>query len=207
MFQKLLDWSQENGVIIYGELELIGQDNRSIITKKDIPKDEIIIKFPKKLTIGSIISLLNEILKGDQSKFNIYLSMLPKKLNLPINKISYLKVDHPEISKTFKNYNDGIEELYSQIVSLDIPEKYKSREYITYLYNLYNTRCWRHYGFVPLVDLFQHSNQPNIFIDTKSDDKYFIVITLKDIVTGEELMHRYNDFDPFKLYLFYGIDN
>lgn len=214
-FQELINWSKNKGAFIDCDLELkeIEEGNRSLITKQDIPKDHIIIKYPKKYGIpvknNMILDLLSEMIKGEQSEFSTYLTLLPKSVNLPkFTNEDYegFEKSYPELYLMIQRTRTIIKALYEHISKLDIDEKYKSRDFVEYLYNLYRTRAWSEWGFLPLLDFFQHDNEPNLRINAKEEDDCIMVSALRDIKAGEELTHRYSVYSPLTLYYNYGIE-
>ena len=228
MFDDLVRWVVDCGGIINYNLGLINNNNnRSVIVVNDVKRGEIILKFPKALTIGksnvnvpsydsvrgTIIKLLFEIIKGDKSIFYKYLVSLPCERDLeslPSNRLTYnefMKIKDKDFTlwKLLEQHYKDIIQLRKDIGDIDIPDRYKSLKFVSYLFNLYKTRAWNNFGFVPLVDLLQHSKNPNVYIDVKTDDKYFVMVAVKDIKKGDELMHCYNNFTPIQMFMFYGI--
>jgi len=222
-YNLLIKWIIENGGSLDSTVYLDNSNpsNRTLCVNSDHEPGKILLAVPAKCSLkgenvfDTCLKLALEISKGASSFYYPYIQSLPTAsdlIDIPI--YEYFNKDLDELRKVCSpfvtllelHYNN-IKELHSNYltINLDLPEKCKTIEFALYLITIYNTRVWENVGFIPLIDLCQHTNNiiTNSSINVTPDFRNFVNrISLKK---GDEITWCYNIKTNIVLYANYGI--
>jgi hypothetical protein len=227
-YTKLIDWIKNNGGYIDDTIyiEIIEDGNRTMKVSQNRSIGDILIKIPKKCTITTDETeefhlkishkLLQEFSKGDESFYKDYLNILPS-LNQfsthPFYKYTDMKKIE-NISNYVYNYLNrfhiSVDYFYENYVKNDehLPNEFKTIEWCKYVLILNSTRAWGTYGFVPVIDMIQHSfNLSDLNCVLENESGELIFLNRKDLNRMNELSLGYNTYPNLDLYLNYNIYN
>lgn len=230
-FENLVNWIKENGGEVDDDIfiDLVDEGNRTLKVSDNKYPNNLLIKVPKKCTIRCeneinretkyIISLklLKEFNKGKESFYFPYLDILPTNDELyshPIYKYNEADIEEiKEISDAVYNtltaYNNDINKFYDNYIkeNEELRDEYKTLSWARYIITLYHSRSWNVLGFIPLLDMIQHSTDPQEMSSVLSqEDGSLGFVNRKKLGKGGEMSHCYSLFSKINLYLNYGID-
>jgi len=230
IYKDLIDWIRKNEGYIDSDLVIEKTDTgeRLIRTTTDKKALSTIVQIPEKCIIGGenpveiCCMLMNEITKGESSVYYPYIRTLPTKeqlQHLPLYKFdegdakAILQISD-SIGKKFMSMYMMMYKLQEQFDYLFSPQ-FATKEWAKYCTALYYSRCWQNIGFVPFVELFNHSypNDNITYVEQTMEDKDTIApskqfnLQCKKLEAGTELKLCYKCTSHTDLYLYYGITN
>lgn len=222
-FYTLVNWIRDNGGFVSDSL-CISKDG-GIVSTSPIEKNERFLRVTERIMMGMnetyvnekwdtrkisagtihVVILLAEKEKGD-SFYNPYINMLPPMETFDshpiIQKMKTETCDFlvtpiwnlcSEMLKTIRSEFSIVSSLNEESTILHN----LTFELFLWGYMIYLTRAHPEYGFIPLVDLFDHSN------DSQYLENYSLSAS-KNIKTGDIIYSNYNETNPWKMVSYRG---
>jgi hypothetical protein len=232
-FELLSSWIKQHGGYIHPSLIINESDpgNRFIQTIHPIANKEKIFEIPNHLCLDNqtpltvfdqpdlcllkndlviVYKLCNEIKLGKESFFYPYFSYLPS-FSAFENHPMYIAYKNPQILHSWKEISSLITSLTSKIVVLEkILIFFRTyfplftQDEIIYSYFIFMTRAWNKSGLVPFADLFQHSYESSMFLETNPNSGNPVFTTSNDIQAGDILYDNYGVYDDSLLFFNFG---
>lgn len=184
---------------------------------KHIKKGSILARFPKKKVlkpsgkfkypqdmvkdIRYAHTAIHELLKGKESKYWHFLSGLETLDDLKLYSVFYYNEDtlsfaeklNPLLKTRISQFNDFIKTSANQICNYD--SKIDQADAILVLLNM-QSRAWGSSGFLPIMDLFNHSDQKGL--DRQEDKKSFYFKAKIDYKPNDQIFIRYSTKDLYQ---------
>jgi hypothetical protein len=231
-FEKLKEWIIKNGGYIHPGIGIDEScpENRILISKQKIEKNELIFKIPKHLCINGeidlslnelftisakdirkIISLDREFQLGEKSIHYPYLSMLQDLKSYETHPYYQIKY-HPEKSTEWQKICNFSKICEIRVLKNKVTKMYFEKilklpltdEQILYYELLIMTRSWDKLGFVPFADLFQSTQDSKMFL-VENEEKTHCQLTVdRTYEPNQTIWINYGIFDESLLYTNFG---
>jgi hypothetical protein len=186
-------------------------------TDKHIKKGSILASFPKKKVlkpsgkfkypqdmakdIRYAHTAIHELLKGKESKYCHFMAGLETKEDLKLYSVFYYNEGtlnfaeklSPLLKARISQFNDFIETSANQICNFD--SEIDQTDAVLILLNM-QSRTWLNSGFLPIMDLFNHSDQKGL--DRQEDKKSFYFKAKIDYKPNDQVFIRYSTKDLYQ---------
>lgn len=208
-YEKFFDWIRQNNGYVDPDLYIFENENKERIlrTKSKKVNTEVMI-IPKKCCILSEtqnnLEIMSNMLKEFQnpnSFYKPYIDILPSYDTFSKHVFSiFSEADIPSVKEICLEAGSHLEKLHECFKI--VKDKLKCSEMIAkYIYLLYNTRSWSN-GFIPLIDMMNHSDVTCNVNPLITNETSFVIRTG---VCDDELINCYRSASFIELYMFYNI--
>lgn len=212
-YKRLVNWICENGGDLDRDIFMDSKspDNRTLKVAADKPANVILMCVPKKCTIsGNLVECTTKLLKemslGEESFYHPFVDILPSMETLR-KQLPFLQETTTEYVQKYKQIiQNEANVLYNALQGSDLPNSYKTGNIALYAVALYHSRAWHTWGFIPLFDLCQHTNNPQRRGSVKQVDDFYTFSSGAEFTSGMEIQWEYNTESNIYLYRVYGID-
>jgi hypothetical protein len=193
-------------------------NNRYIITKENIMKNDIIMKIHLSKMIytplensyisPSSILAMKTMYMSKEPYYKPYFNILPKNItNLMNYNLSTLQIiKNSQLKKRIDEYNKIIRDDMYLLNSF-----IKNKKVFYYYRLLVSSRSFnftmgknKFKGMIPYADMLNHSLKPNSYWYYNEQTKYFEVRAKRDIFKDEEITYTYGNKNNLELFLYYG---
>jgi len=222
-FEEIFAWGKERGLKLHTSVSRLCVDGvYGMYATKDIPKFTVIAQYPKK----NLLPLLDNVKYPEETPYIIkYAHAAVKEFSDPDSswacfreglysdtffkntnvyyftedEVNFLETVNRTLSDYIRAYRRETE---TQINSLCSFDKGLDREFIEKILFNVRYRSWHDFGFVPVLDIFNHSNLNGIQLHDDKD-RVFLVATV-DYKEGDQIWINYGQKDLYLHAIDYG---